>query len=188
VPLVPTLTFQAVLADHGDKVGASAFLQDLFRREIAESSVMLRRAYDAGVPLLTGTESGFSITPYGEWHWRELQVFVEALGLTPTQALIAATREGAHAVGLEGKVGTLEPDRLADLIVVDGDPATDVTILGRPGAITHVWKGGRAVDIATPMPERRPLPSWRVSTYSAVPATRVATGVAPPAPFDGGMP
>jgi imidazolonepropionase-like amidohydrolase len=174
VPIVPTLTFQAVLADHGGKVGASPFLQDLFRREIAESSVQLRRAYDAGVPLLCGTESGFSITPYGEWHWRELQVFVEDLGLTPEQALICATREGARAIGLEGEVGTLEPGRLADILVVKGDVTRDVTLLGREGAIAHVFKGGVAVDLETPLPVRGPLPSWRVSTYSTRPATRAA--------------
>ena len=172
VPLVPTLTFQAVLADHGDRIGASPYLQDLFRREIAESSVQLRRAYDAGVPLLCGTETGFSITPYGEWHWRELQVFVEDLGLTPEQALICATREGARAMGLEGEIGTLEVGRLADIIVVKGDVTRDVTLLGREGGISHVFKGGVAVDLETPLPERKPLPSWRVSTYSTVPATR----------------
>jgi imidazolonepropionase-like amidohydrolase len=179
VPLVPTLTFQAVLADHGDRIGASPFLQDLFRREIAESSVQLRRAYDAGVPLLCGTETGFSITPYGEWHWRELQVFVENLGLTPEQALICATREGARAMGLEGEIGTLEVGRIADIIVVKGDVTRDVTLLGREGGISHVFKGGVAVDLETPLPERKPLPSWRVSTYSTMPATRA--NVAKPA-------
>jgi imidazolonepropionase-like amidohydrolase len=179
VPLVPTLTFQAVLADHGDRIGASPFLQDLFRREIAESSVQLRRAYDAGVPLLCGTETGFSITPYGEWHWRELQVFVENLGLTPEQALICATREGARAMGLEGEIGTLEVGRLADIIVVKGDVTRDVTLVGREGGISHVFKGGVAVDLETPLPERKPLPSWRVSTYSTVPATRANVARSP---------
>ncbi len=177
VPIVPTLTFQAVLADHGAKVGASAFVQDLFRREIAESSGHLRRAYDAGVPLLCGTESGFSITPYGEWHWRELQVFVEALGLTPEQALVCATRESARALGLMGEVGTLEPGRLADILVVRGDVTRDVSLLGVPGGISHVFKGGVSVDLTTPMPERRPLPSWRVSSYSTLPLTRAAAGL-----------
>lgn len=174
VPLVPTLTFQAVLADHGDRVGASPVLRDIFRREIAASSVQLKRAFDAGVPLLCGTESGFSITPYGEWHWRELQVMVDDIGLTPAEALIAATREGARAVRLEGEVGTLAPGQLADLLLVDGDPTADVTLLGRPGAILGVWKGGEAVDLASPLPERRPIPDWRVQTYSSVVATRAA--------------
>jgi imidazolonepropionase-like amidohydrolase len=174
VPIVPTLTFQAVLADHGATVGASAYLQNLFAREIAESSKQLRRAYDAGVPLLCGTESGFSITPYGEWHWRELQVFVENIGLTPTQALLSGTREGARALRMDGRLGMIAPGMAADIIVVDGDPTSDVTVLGRPGAIRHVFKAGKPVDVVAPLSQRGPLPSWRVSNYSDVIATRAA--------------
>lgn len=173
--IVPTLTFQAVLADHGDKVGANPFLQELFAKEIAGSSVQLKKAYDAGVPILCGTESGFSITPYGEWHWRELQILVDDMGLTPQQAIICATRESARAMKAYGDLGTLGVGMPADVIAVDGDVTKDVTLLGRPGAITHVFKGGKSVDVTTPMPERNPLPSWRVSPYSNIAATRAAT-------------
>lgn len=174
-PIVPTLTFQAVLADHGRRIGSSDFLQELFAREIAESSKQLRRAYDAGVPLACGSESGFSITPYGEWHWRELQVLVEDLGLSPGEALVCATRTGAQALRMDDQVGTLEPGKLADIVVVRGDPTKDVTCLGKPDGIAHVFKGGRRIDIETPLPERGALPSWRVATYSAIPATRAVT-------------
>lgn len=177
VPIVPTLTFQAVLADHGAKVGASAFLRDLFAREVAESSKQLRRAYDAGVPILCGSESGFSITPYGEWHWRELQVLVENLGLTPEQALVCATREGARAMKAGDSLGTLETGKLADVILVKGDVTRDVTLLGRPGGIQAIFQRGQAVDISTPLPQRRELPSWRVSNYSRIPATRQSAGL-----------
>lgn len=173
--VVPTLTFQAVLADHGDKIGASPYLQDLFAKEVEESTIQLRQAYDAGVPILCGTESGFSITPYGEWHWRELQILTENMGLTPEQALICGTRESARAMKAYGELGTLEPGKIADIIMVDGDPTEDVTVLGKPGAVTNVFKGGDAIDLDTPMPERGPLPSWRVSNYSTAPATRAAT-------------
>jgi len=181
VPIVPTLTFQAVLADHGAKVGASDFLRDLFAREVAESSKQLRRAYDAGVPILCGSESGFSITPYGEWHWRELQVLVENLGLTPEQALICATREGARAMKTGDTLGTLEIDKVADVILVEGDVTRDVTLLGRPGGIKAVFQSGRQADISTPLPQRHDLPSWRVSNYSRIPATRQSTGLWGPA-------
>ncbi|MEM7568521.1 MAG: amidohydrolase family protein [Pseudomonadota bacterium] len=170
--LVPTLTFQAVLADHGDKIGASPYLQDLFAKEIEGSSIQLKRAYDEGVPILCGTESGFSITPYGEWHWRELQVLTDNMGLTPEEALICATREGARAMKAYGELGTLETGKPADVIAVKGDVTKDVTLLGQPGAIEHIFKGGTSIDLSTPLPERKPLPSWRVSQYSTQPATR----------------
>jgi imidazolonepropionase-like amidohydrolase len=173
-PIVPTLTFQAVLADHGHKVGASAFLQDLFAAEIEGSCKQLRRAWEAGVPMLCGTESGFSITPYGEWHWRELQVFVDHIGMSPAEALQCGTRESARALGRYGELGVLAPGNPADLVVVRGDPTRDIRVLGEEGAIARVFKAGREIDVATPLPERGALPSWRVSQYSTRPATRAA--------------
>ena len=68
VPIVPTFTFQANLADYGDLIGSDPRYKEIFRKEIIDSVETIRKAYDEGVPLLTGSESGFSITPYGEWH------------------------------------------------------------------------------------------------------------------------
>ena len=80
VPIAPTLTFQANMADFGEVVGADQGLRDHFRSEITDSVESLRRAYDAGVPLLCGSESGFSMVPYGQWHYREMEVFTKYLG------------------------------------------------------------------------------------------------------------
>ena len=165
VPIVPTLTFQANLADHGDLVNASPELRDIFRREIEHSAVMLRRAYDAGVPLLCGSESGFALTPYGEWHFRELQLFVEAFGLSPLEAIRAATSEAARALKLYGRTGAVEQGRLADLLVVDGDPVADIRILGDKRRIEHIFLGGNAVSREPPR-TRRPISGWRVSPFA----------------------
>jgi imidazolonepropionase-like amidohydrolase len=165
VPLVPTFTFQANLADFGDLVGADPNLQGIFRREIAESADMIRRAYEAGVPVLCGTETGFSLTPYGEWHYREMEVFVRDMGFTPLEAIRAATSECGRAIGLHDHVGAVEAGRLADLLVVDGDPSKDVTILGDKSKIERVFLNGAELDLP-PLPERRPTPGWRVSAYS----------------------
>ncbi len=172
VPLVPTLTFQQLLADHGHKVGSNRTFQKIFEKEIEGSSAMLRRAWQAGVPMLAGTESGFSITPYGEWHWRELQVFVEHLGMSPLEAIASATREGARALRREGEVGTIEPGMEADMIVVGGDVSRDVTLLGESERLKHVFLGGKRIDIETPLPERSSIPGWRIGNYSTRPLTR----------------
>ena len=164
VPIVPTFTFQANLADYGELIGASQELRKLFQKEIVESAEMLRRAYAAGVPLLCGTESGFSLTPYGEWHYRELEVFVRELGLTPLQAIASATSANAFALRLAGETGAVEVGRLADLIVVEGDVAHDVTLLGDHARIRHVILGGAKMTI-TKAPPRRDPPGWRVSHY-----------------------
>jgi len=166
VPLVPTFTFQANLADFGAAIGSDENLREVFRAEITESVSTLRAAFDAGVPFLTGSESGFSLTPYGDWHYRELQVFVEDLGMTPLQAINSATEQGARALKREGELGCIKPDYLADILVFDGEPEKTITQLGEPERFRHIIKDGRVVDTSTPLPSDWQLPGWRVGEYS----------------------
>ncbi|MDG1215960.1 MAG: amidohydrolase family protein, partial [Luminiphilus sp.] len=166
VPLVPTFTFQANLADFGAAIGSDENLREVFRAEITESVGTLRAAFDAGVPLLTGSESGFSLTPCGDWHYRELQIFVEDLGMTPLQAINSATQQGARALKLEGQLGCIKPDYLADILVFEGEPETTVTQLGDQSRYRHIIKNGQEVDTKTPLARDWQLPGWRVSEYS----------------------
>ena len=130
-----------------------------------DTGAMLRRAYDAGVPLLCGSESGFSITPYGNWHAREMEIFVKHLGLTPLQAITCCTETNAIALGEQGKVGTIKPGCRADILVVDGDPSLDVSILGDKSRFRHLVCRGRQVDL-TPIGDRRPLATEKVVPWS----------------------
>ena len=166
VPLVPTFTFQANLADFGAAIGSDETLREVFRAEITESVDTLRTAFDAGVPLLTGSESGFSLTPYGDWHYRELQVFVEDLGMTPLQAINSATEQGARALKLEGELGCIKPGYLADILVFDGEPDISITQLGEQHRFRTIMKAGRVIDTRSPLPSNWQLPGWRVSEYS----------------------
>ena len=172
VPLVPTFTFQANLADFGAAIGSDETLREVFRAEITESVDTLRTAFDAGVPLLTGSESGFSLTPYGDWHYRELQVFVEDLGMTPLQAINSATEQGARALKLEGELGCIKPGYLADILVFDGEPDISVTQLGEQHRFRTIMKEGRVIDTRSPLPSDWQLPGWRVSEYSERVLTR----------------
>jgi len=97
-----------------------------------------RRAVQAGVKIAMGTDTG--VTPHGE-NLAELALMVEG-GMTPHQALVAATRTAAELMGLEAELGTLEPGKRADMVLVEGDPF-DVSSL--PDRITQVWKDGRRV-------------------------------------------
>ncbi len=72
---------------------------------------------------------------------KELELMVE-YGMTPMQAIVANTKMGADVVGLLDQFGTLEPGKLADIIVVDGDPLADITILQKREKIQLVMKGG----------------------------------------------
>jgi len=165
--ICPTFTFLANLADYGHRVGAGAGMQDVFRGEIKATAAMLRRAYDAGVPILCGSESGFALTPYGHWHARELEVFVNELGLSPVEAIKCATQSGALAMRMEGELGVVAEGYRADVLVVAGDPATDVTVLQDRSNLRAVISRGVPVDLAAPWPERRRIPGEKVANWAA---------------------
>jgi imidazolonepropionase-like amidohydrolase len=170
--LCPTLTLLGNLADYGERVGTSPALLSVFRAEVEVTGEMIGRAHRAGVRVITGSETGFAVTPCGEWHARELDMLVRYAGFTPMEAIVAATSQAAWAMKMEGEVGSLVPGQLADVIVVDGDPLADVTVLLREGAINEVFKEGQRVDMSRPIPERTPRSGEKVSFLAACPLTR----------------
>lgn len=176
--IAPTFTFLANLADHGHLVGTAATQVDLFRGEIEATAATLRAAHDAGVPLLCGSESGFALTPYGHWHAREVQLFVEVIGMDPLDAISCATRNGALALGRPvDSIGVVLPDAAADVIVVDGDPLADIGVLGDRSRLRHVFSRGRSVDLDRPWPQRSVLPMEKVGVWAERLLTReVAEG------------
>ncbi|MGV0036730.1 MAG: amidohydrolase family protein [Candidatus Azotimanducaceae bacterium WSBS_2022_MAG_OTU7] len=131
-----------------------------------ESAALIRKAFENGVPILCGSESGFSLTPYGEWHYRELEVFVKELGFSPLEAISAATSLCGEHGGFGGETGSIAPGKLADFILVDGNPAADVTVLGEKSRIKAVYVGGDLMN-TEPLPPRRPISGWRTSQYSS---------------------
>ena len=170
--LCPTFTLLGNLADYGAKVGSAPELLEVFRAEIAVTAKQMAKAHAAGVPFLTGSETGFAVTPVGEWHARELEMFVDYMDITPMDAIVAATRNGAFAMHAEGDLGTLEPGRIADVLVLDGDPLADVRVLQDKERIVEVVKEGTRVDLSTPIPEHRPRSSDQVRFLAACPLTR----------------
>lgn len=165
--ICPTFTFLANLADHGGKVGAAVGMQSVFRGEITATAAMMRQAYDAGVPILCGSESGFALTPYGHWHARELEVFVQELGLTPVEAITCATRNNAIAMRKIGEIGVVAEGYLADVLVVGGDVSGDVTVLQDRANLRAVISRGAQVDLAQPWPQRTRLPGEKVGNWAA---------------------
>ena len=165
VPLVPTFTFQANLIDYAEKMEASADYKDIFEKEIQDNVPIFRKAFEAGVPFVCGSESGFSVTPYGDWHYKELEVFVDKLGLTPLEAITCATKNASVAMKRED-IGLIAEGMIADIIVIDGDPSKDVKLLGDKDLLKHVFLNGKEIDL-TPAPKRIKDPDgWRISAYS----------------------
>lgn len=169
--LCPVFTFLANLADYGDKAGATSSAKEIFALEMEQTGAMVRRAYDAGVTLMCGSESGFSLTPYGHWHFREMQIYVEHLGLTPLEAITCGTKNGAVAIGQAEETGTVEAGKRADVLVLEGDPTADVAVLGDRRRFRHLFCRGTAINLDRPWPERRAMPGERVSAWSSVPLT-----------------
>jgi imidazolonepropionase-like amidohydrolase len=129
IALVPTLKAGALLADPpGPGIPAEIVQKAREARDHAGRS--FRLAMKAGVPIAMGTDAATSFNHHGE-NADELGLMVEA-GMSPMQAIVAATATAARALGRDHELGTLEPGRLADLIVVSGNPLLDVTILRQP--------------------------------------------------------
>jgi len=154
VPLCPTLTLTANIVEWGAEVGVSPSYIEVKKRELDALVATCQRAYGAGIRLMAGSEAGFSVTPYGEWHARELELLVKLVGMRPMDALLAATRDNAAILGWRD-TGTVEPGRRADLLVVDGDPLSDLGVLGDRARRCAVFKDGRRVDLGDVEPPRR---------------------------------
>ena len=102
-----------------------------------------RRAHDAGVRLVLGTDAGTPFNRHGD-NARELALMVK-LGVDPLDALRAATRNGAELLGKLDTLGTLEAGKAADLVLVEGDVTADINRLCNPNNVKLVVQAGRIV-------------------------------------------
>jgi imidazolonepropionase-like amidohydrolase len=145
----PTLTFQRNIIDFTQPHEPAALRgrPSAVEREYAISCENLRRAHAAGIPMMTGTDTGFAVTPYGEWHAMELEIFVRDLGFAPAEALRCATSVTARFMANGSRVGVLEDGRFADFIAVDGSPLENIAILQDKSRIRHVFIGGKRMQI-----------------------------------------
>jgi imidazolonepropionase-like amidohydrolase len=100
-----------------------------------------------GIRVLPGGDYGFPYNPVGR-NARDLQIFVEQFGFTTTETLVAATQQGGELMGM--KVGVIAKGWLADLLFVDGDPLSDITVLQHKERLSAIMQGGvfRKVDPA----------------------------------------
>ncbi len=154
VAITPTMTLLVNIVASAPREAGVSFV-DVFKREVGAACDNLRRAHEAGVTLIAGSESGWSLVPFGEWHAKEMEIFVEMLGLTPLQAIHAGTKAAARCLPKwRDEIGSLDVGRYADLIVIDGDPSADITLLQKKSRFDMVMKAGKPVDITTPIPER----------------------------------
>jgi imidazolonepropionase-like amidohydrolase len=87
---------------------------------------------EAGVTLLVGTDGGLSGNPHAQAMWQEMLTWVNVLGIDPMQTIYAATALPAQLMGVDDLVGTLTAGKLADVIVVHGNPLQNMSVLQDP--------------------------------------------------------
>jgi len=117
-------------------------LEDNLRKDREVAQIQrdnFRKAHKAGVKMVFGSDAG--VMPHGEIG-KQFRVMVE-YGMTPLEAIQAATRNGAQALGREKDVGAIAVGRFADIIAVDGDPLTNVRELE---SVDAVVKSGKLID------------------------------------------
>jgi imidazolonepropionase-like amidohydrolase len=141
--LVPTLSgyyWMAGLGDVVDPAGAEAVpemppvLTELAHHNLDEGTASMRAARQAGVKIALGSDMSLATG-------LEIQRMIHH-GLTAAEALTAATGTAAEALGLDQHIGTIEPGKLADLVIVDGDPVQEPHLLADPGRIWLVLQLG----------------------------------------------
>jgi imidazolonepropionase-like amidohydrolase len=112
-----------------------------YKRELEAAAETLSKMHKRGIRILPGGDYGFAWMPHGT-NARDLEYFVKYIGMTPKEALLAATRLGGELMMRPAELGQLKEGFLADLIMVDGDPLKNLAVLQDPAKILMVMKDG----------------------------------------------
>ncbi|SED97620.1 Imidazolonepropionase [Streptomyces sp. 2231.1] len=144
--VVPSLYQPHMLLTTGTRHGKTTeYLETLeFEAEVANTLRILPIMVELGIPVVAGDDFGFAWTPHGTYA-KELELYVEMAGIPAPTVLTWATANGARLAGRGDDAGTVQAGRLADLVVTNGDPARDISVLSRPGGIELVLLGGTPV-------------------------------------------
>jgi imidazolonepropionase-like amidohydrolase len=141
VPVVPALYFEKASIERGKEFGMPQWVIDGHKETLEGGAESARRILKAGGRLGMGGDYGFAWTPHGDYA-KELTFFVKEVGFSPLDTLKCATKTGAEILGREKELGTLEAGKLADVLVVDGDPIKDISILENRSRFIAVLQGG----------------------------------------------
>ena len=167
IPLLPAMTL-LVNTLEANRADLSPVMRDRVKRELDAAGAILSKARAAGATLIAGSESGFAMTPFGEWHAREMELFVDLLGMSHFEALLCGTRNSAFTLPRDrDEIGTLAPGKYADVLIVAGNPDEDVRILQNKAHIRAVFQAGHEVKPWRPADaERRKHTFERTHLYT----------------------
>ncbi len=131
VPLVPTLIITRNLGEYGAERGFERNIVERAKRTLEAAMVSACRAQRAGVRVAVGSDVDVNETAA-----QEVRMLIEA-GLSPMEALLACTKVAASVIQLQDSIGTLEVGKIADMVILDGNPLVDPLALDRPSHVIH---------------------------------------------------
>ena len=126
--MVPALYFEHASIEHGPQYQMPAAVIAGHQETLEGGAESAQRILQAGGRLGMGGDYGFAWNPHGTYA-RELEFFVNYVGFSPLETITCATRTGAEIMGRSDEFGTLEAGKLADVLVVEGDVLSDISLL-----------------------------------------------------------
>jgi imidazolonepropionase-like amidohydrolase len=140
-PVVPALQFEFASIEKGPGFGMPQVVVDGHKETLEGGAESARMILKAGGRLGMGGDYGFAWNPHGDYA-KELTFFVRHVGFSPLETITCATRTGAEIMGRSHEIGTVEPGKLADILVVDGDVLADISVLEDRSRFIAVMQGG----------------------------------------------
>jgi len=144
VPLIPTLSALFNIERKGIEAGIPAFAVEKTLKVKPFHLESIRMARKSGVRIAMGTDAGTPFNLHGE-NLGELKLLVDYGGFSPMEAIEAGTRIAAQVLGMEKELGTIEEGKLADLVLIEGNPLEDIEILLKRESIRLIMQGGKLV-------------------------------------------
>ena len=141
--VAPGLAWLIGTARHAAKWGIEpgSALSMQYERELELACDTMRKMQQRGITVCIGGDYGFAWTPMGT-NAKDIEYFVDLLGFSPMEALMAATAHGGAMMGLGDELGQIKEGYLADMILVDGDPVANVRVLQEKSRLLAIMKDG----------------------------------------------
>jgi imidazolonepropionase-like amidohydrolase len=157
--VVPGLGYHWGILERGLECGIPPHVMaaTLYQEEWELGCQAMEKLKNAGVRIVPGGDYGFVWCPHGEYA-KDIELFVTDMGFTPMEAIVASTKHGSELMRMETQTGTIEEGKLADLLVVDGDPVADIAVLQDRSKLALVMKDGKVMVNTLGLPqELQPL-------------------------------
>jgi imidazolonepropionase-like amidohydrolase len=141
IPMIPTISALYFIETRGVEAGIPAYAVEKTLTVKPYHLESIRMAREAGVAVAAGTDAGTPFNLHGQ-NLSEIKLLVDYGGFSPMAAIEAGTRVSARVLGLENRLGTIEEGKLADIVLVQGNPLDDIDILSKQENIRLVMQGG----------------------------------------------